>query len=159
MPLRLNSPAAGDTSADIMPLLYGRNNTFFHCENLAAFVAASGACYQGISTCQYAAALSGAPPQSEEASIRFEVFHFGGQNFRLRTPLVAQRNQHHGVWSYESPELSIFAVGKSQSDALYSFVEDFAALWNGIAQADDSALTGDAIDMKRTLLNLVESAE
>lgn len=50
-------------------------------------------------------------------------------------------------------------LGKSQESALRSFAEDFAVLWEEIAQAPDAELTADAIRLKYEILNIVESVD
>jgi hypothetical protein len=64
-----------------------------------------------------------------------------------------------GVWTCESAPLGILAFGASEDRALRSFAEDFAALWDHIAQAPDEELTRDAIRLKQALRDAVESVD
>jgi len=63
------------------------------------------------------------------------------------------------AWWCESKELRILAFGHSRSAALASFREDFAVLWEAIAQSADETLTSDAIQAKRAFHRIVRSVE
>jgi hypothetical protein len=78
-----------------------------------------------------------------------------GRLFRLKHPVrIEVRNLADG-WCYESKTLAILAFGRSEQEARDSFNEDFAVLWDAIAQAPDESLTGDAIAVKDAFQQLV----
>lgn len=83
----------------------------------------------------------------------------GGNIFHLRTPIRVEVAVEDGLWHCESTTLGIVAAGQSQEDAFRSFTEDFAVLWEEIAQAPDEELTDDAIRLKHALRNIVESVD
>lgn len=83
----------------------------------------------------------------------------GGNIFHLRAPIQVQIAEEDGLWHCESASFGIFAAGLSKEAALRSFTEDFAVLWDQVAQAPDSELTDDAIHLKCALRNIVESAD
>jgi hypothetical protein len=83
----------------------------------------------------------------------------GGKIFHLRTPIHVEVAEEDGMWQCESTSLGIVAAGPSQEDALRSFTEDFAVLWEEIAQAPDAELTDDAIRLKYALSNIVDSVD
>jgi len=55
--------------------------------------------------------------------------------------------------------LRLLGYGKTRGASLGSFVDDFAARWDLIAQEKDSELAEDARGFKRRLLALVASVE
>jgi hypothetical protein len=83
----------------------------------------------------------------------------GANIFHLRTPIQVEVAEEDGLWHCESASLGIVAAGPSREDALRSFIEDFAVLWEEIAQAPDAELTGDAIRLKYALRDIVESVD
>ena len=78
-----------------------------------------------------------------------------GRRFQLNRPVRIEVTNSVDGWCYESKPLAILAFGKSKQQAQDSFTEDFAVLWDAIAQARDESLTGDAISVKRAFLELV----
>jgi hypothetical protein len=66
----------------------------------------------------------------------------GGNVFHLRAPIQVEVAVENGLWQLESTTLGIVAAGPSQEDALRSFTEDFAVLWEEIAQAPDVETRG-----------------
>ena len=62
----------------------------------------------------------------------------GGNVFRLRAPIQVEIAEEGGMWHCESAAFGILAAGSSQEDALRSFAEDVAVLWEEIAQAPDA---------------------
>src|ERR1700734_4064325 len=80
-----------------------------------------------------------------------------GRLFGLNHPVRIEVTNSVDGWCYESKPLAILAFGKSKQQAQDSFTEDFAVLWDAIAQAPDESLTGDAIAVKRAFHEIVES--
>ncbi len=87
----------------------------------------------------------------------------------LETPSIGTRlellNQHlakeieDSMWYCESESLGILAFGQSREEAIYSFLQDFSALWDGVAQIPDESLTADALDVKRAFLRIVKDVQ
>ncbi|MGA2722172.1 MAG: hypothetical protein ABSG79_07125 [Bryobacteraceae bacterium] len=91
----------------------------------------------------------------------FQILHeieTGGQVFRLSRPIDVHVSIEDGLWINQSHDLSILAAGESKAEALRSFCEDFAVLWEQIATAPDDSLTPDAIKVKAAFHRSVESA-
>lgn len=83
--------------------------------------------------------------------------HASGRIFRLNRPIPITRFAENGMCYCEYRPLAIMSFGRSHALAMKSFNEDFAALWDAIAETDDDALTGDAIEVKKQFRNLVQS--
>ena len=81
----------------------------------------------------------------------------GNRLFRLRAPIDVRVALEDGLWINEAGPLSILAFGDTRGEALRSFCDDFAVLWDEIANASDASLTGDAIRVKQSLGDIVES--
>jgi len=80
--------------------------------------------------------------------------------FRLKTPLeLTLEEVAPNDWACEEPTLSLFARGRTSAKAVCSCFEDFAVLWDEIAQSPDEDLAEDAKSTKRALLSLVKSVE
>lgn len=60
-----------------------------------------------------------------------------------------------GVWIYHSPLINLWGYGERPEDALCDLHENFAYLWDEIAQEEDERLDGKSLEIKRTLLDLV----
>jgi hypothetical protein len=80
-----------------------------------------------------------------------------GRVFRLNTPILVNLFVEDALHYCEHPPLSIMSFGPSQSDAVHSFCEDFAMLWDAIAQSEDDSLTPDAKVVKQRLKAVVNS--
>jgi hypothetical protein len=81
----------------------------------------------------------------------------GDRLFRLRTSVDVTVTVEDGLWINEAAPLSILAAGNTRGEALRSFCNDFTVLWDEIACVSDDNLTGDAIHIKRSLRDIVES--
>lgn len=81
---------------------------------------------------------------------------YDGRIFRLRQPIYLARYAEDGYIYLESKELSIVAYGTSERGAVRSFEEDFATLWDEIANAPDGSLTSDARVIKGRLQQIVK---
>jgi hypothetical protein len=79
------------------------------------------------------------------------------RTFRLTHPLRIEVSNLLDGWCYESKPLAILAFGRSRQDALVSFKEDFAVLWDAIAQAPEESLTMDAVAVKYAFRAVVEA--
>lgn len=91
--------------------------------------------------------------------IKLDVVEYDGVRFELGDPLPLElyRDHEQHTWVCESKELGILACGESPEQAVHSFSEDFAMLWEEIAQCPDDSLSEDARELKGILLQTVKS--
>jgi hypothetical protein len=82
----------------------------------------------------------------------------GGQNFVFNEPLMVALSRENGLWNCSAEKLSLFAFGNSREEAQRSFAQDFAMMWDLVAQSRDESLTSGAQRVKAELLKLVSSA-
>ncbi len=76
---------------------------------------------------------------------------------QLVTPVAISVFQQDGNWFAQNTELSILSIGRSMREALQSFQDDFAILWDEIAQTPDDDLTTGATTVKRLLRSMVQT--
>jgi hypothetical protein len=79
-----------------------------------------------------------------------------GRRLLLNWFLTPRLYIEDSTWYCESESLGILAFGHSSEEAIHSFVQDFSALWDAIAQAPDDSLTADALDVKRAFHRIVK---
>jgi hypothetical protein len=60
------------------------------------------------------------------------------------------RREADGFYA-ENEELSIFAFGETDTEAIEDFISAIEASWEGLKNADDSELTPDAIELRDNL--------
>jgi len=102
---------------------------------------------------------AGGGRRSVPARLLISRFVSNGREFNLREPVEYRVYCQGGVWVYECPDLCLTSYGTDRAEARRNFNEEFAAVWDNIALADDSALTQDAIELKRKLIGLVASVK
>lgn len=90
------------------------------------------------------------------SSVWLHEISANGRRFLLRWPISPRLFFEDAVWFCESEILAILAFGRSEKEAVQSFLEDFVALWDAIAQAPDKALTTEALNVKRAFQRLVK---
>ena len=93
---------------------------------------------------------------SENQATLREIEH-AGKIFRLNGPIVVSFFEEDALVYCEYAPLSILSFGRSRDDAARSFCEDFAMLWDVVAQSPDESLTADARAVKQQLLAAVNS--
>jgi hypothetical protein len=71
--------------------------------------------------------------------------------------LLIEVRYEDGLRSYHSEEINLWGSGNSRDDALLDLHENFAYLWQELAEEDDSRLDGKARDLKRKLIDMTES--
>lgn len=81
------------------------------------------------------------------------------RRYNLRSPISVQVEFRRGLWIHEFEPLGILAYATTRQESLNDFRRDFAFLWKELAQADDSELTSDAIEVKELFHELVVSDE
>jgi hypothetical protein len=89
--------------------------------------------------------------------VHFDDIKFGRLTFKLTSPIELTLESVEGGWTCQEGELSLFGFGPTSVAAVLSVFEDFAVLWEEIAQAPDDALSADAIRLKGLLRSKVES--
>ncbi|HXM40239.1 MAG TPA: hypothetical protein VN924_03255 [Bryobacteraceae bacterium] len=83
----------------------------------------------------------------------------GGRRYHLREP-IDLTVRHSGPYSFVGyTQLAIEGYGKDEDEALESFTDVFSATWKAYAEEEDSRLSGDAIELKRRLRDLVDAVE
>jgi hypothetical protein len=79
--------------------------------------------------------------------------------FRLKAPIEISLYPENGIWICESEAIHSSVHGDKMGDALNAFCEDFAILWDEIANAPDDSLAPDTQRFKATLRSLVRAVE
>lgn len=90
--------------------------------------------------------------------VHFDDIKFGRFTFRLVSPIELTLEKVDGGWTCQEGRFSLFGFGPTDVAAVLSVFEDFAVLWEEIAQAPDNTLSDDAVRLKRLLLSQVHSA-
>ena len=85
------------------------------------------------------------------------VLRCGPTAFTLAHTIEVSTFIADGLWVYKSIVLGIESFGESKLEARESFTEDFAALYDHIANEDDTQLTPEARRIKRAFRDLVVS--
>lgn len=102
--------------------------------------------------------------RESESMLRFmasdqRLVEHGSRRFRLHTPLEVLVSRAPGVWMVEVERLGIHEYGTSFQEAWDALNLDFCAAWDDLALEDDARLAPDALELKATLLALVEKVE
>ena len=79
--------------------------------------------------------------------------------FRLAHPIACVIERQDDLFFSENTNLGIIAYGETREDVIREFSEEFAVLWDVIAQEEDNLLTQDALSLKRKLIELVKKVE
>jgi len=97
--------------------------------------------------------------QCTEATIRAVIKEIrnAGNVFHLNEPVQVSLFCENALYYCESKPLSILSFGRTQREAVSAFNEDFAMMWDVIAQSPDDDLTLDAKAVKDKLQALVNS--
>lgn len=82
-----------------------------------------------------------------------------GRVFRLAHPIACVIDKQDDLFFSDDDFLGIVAWGNSREDVIHEYSEEFATLWDGIANEEDSRLTHDALHLKQKLLDLVRKVE
>lgn len=88
-------------------------------------------------------------------SLRISSLDSGGRLFTFKEPLVVDVDFDDENWIYHNPRLNLWGHGDTREDALRDMQENFAYLWDEIAQEQDDLLDDRAIELKQNLLQLV----
>jgi hypothetical protein len=98
-------------------------------------------------------------PRLTKYYIKLEHVQFGGKTFRLNSPISLLLYEEDGGWCCENSDFMSLTFGATAREAVYSFCEDFAVLWNEIALAPNEDLAPDAQRLKEMLQSLVRAVE
>lgn len=90
---------------------------------------------------------------------RIKKFSWDNRRFILKRTVSCQPDFRNGLWVYECERLGLHAYAETRERALLDFHEEFAAIWDGVAEEEDEALAPDALALKAELLDLVERVE
>ena len=88
----------------------------------------------------------------------FPDIKFGNTVYRLHHPIELMLETVDGGWICQEKTFSLSGFGETSITAVHSVFEDFAVLWEEIAQAPDEDLSEDAQRTKGALLRFVKSA-
>lgn len=85
------------------------------------------------------------------------ISHFvaTGRSFSFKEPLEVSAELDDGMWIYHNSLINLWGFCERPEDALRDLHENFAYLWDEIAQQHDDLLDGGALEIKRNLLKLV----
>jgi hypothetical protein len=83
--------------------------------------------------------------------IPVQLIEGGGRLFALKAPILIELCVEDGSWVCEYKPFSVISFGASPERAVYSFFEDFAVVWDEIAEARDETLAADALKVKQAL--------
>ncbi|MCC6294899.1 MAG: hypothetical protein IT164_19770 [Bryobacterales bacterium] len=89
--------------------------------------------------------------------LEVDAIQWRNVEFRFQPPLRLHRTRSYGHVVLENSELTLYAYGKSNMEALEALARDFAAVWNCIAQEEDAMLEASARRLKRQLRKAVAS--
>lgn len=79
--------------------------------------------------------------------------------FRLSEPVVIALYPENGIWICECEAIKSLVHGNTLGEAIETFCEDFAVLWDEIANAPDDNLAPDAQRLKAIVRSLVRAVE
>jgi hypothetical protein len=96
-------------------------------------------------------------PKLDGETMLLDEVRSQGRRFLLNRPVEVKIANSVDGWSFESKPLSILAFGRSKQEAFDSFAEDFAVLWDAIAESPSESLARDAVAVKRAFQQLVVS--
>ena len=94
--------------------------------------------------------------------IRLSVVWTGHARFVLRRQLAVTVRQEGGLWVAEVPALGMLGCGYGRDVAIAEFMEDFAAVYDGLVRETDARLTENARhprDAVTALVKHVDSAQ
>jgi hypothetical protein len=88
-----------------------------------------------------------------------EICH-SGRIFKLNFPVSIElsESEEGGGWEVKNEELASLTFGPTREEAVDSFCEDFAFLWDEIANVPDEELEPDALRAKAFLRSLVQTS-
>ena len=75
--------------------------------------------------------------------------------FQLKEPLEFTADIDDGMCVYHNPQINLWGYGDRPDDALRDLHENFAYLWDEVAQDQDELLDDKALEVKHAILELV----
>jgi len=91
--------------------------------------------------------------------VELDEVRFDGKIFQLNSPIFVTVYVEDGVWYCENTDFSSLSFGATAEEAVHSFCEDFAVLWDEIANTPAETLTSDALRVRQALLSVVKRIE
>lgn len=88
--------------------------------------------------------------------IRLSMIDIDDCKLILKEPLVLEPIFDGQSLVFEFPEFNVISEGLTRNDAIKSFESDLVWLWKEYALADDIHLSGDAIEVKNKLINMIK---
>jgi hypothetical protein len=103
--------------------------------------------------------VSSEAESTQKFAIRLPEIRFDGNVYKLRSPLGVLLSVEDEAWKCEDDGHHIASFGNTRETALNSLCEDFAVLWQEIAQASNEEITPDAQRIKNFLISIVQAVE
>lgn len=94
---------------------------------------------------------------TEAATLQIKRLEHNGRIFSLKEPLLVDVEFTDGLWVYHNLTLNLWGSGESRTGALSDLQDSFAFLWREIAEERDEKLDARALEIKRLLLDLVDT--
>ena len=98
-------------------------------------------------------------PETEVRPFETCSFLWGNHNYLLRQPVQILSARQNGLWVFECPAYGLSAFSASREEALRQLQEEFAFLYDGLADEHDEALTPDAVALRDRLRADVKQAQ
>jgi hypothetical protein len=98
-------------------------------------------------------------PETEVHPFETCSFLWGDRNYLLRQPVQILSARQNDLWVFECPAYGLSSFSASREEALSQLQEEFAFLYDGLADEPDSALSGDAATLRDRLLADVKQAQ
>lgn len=89
--------------------------------------------------------------------LRIARFEHGGRAFALNAPIAVNVEYIDGLWVYNHPDLNLWGYAARREDALRDLNENFAYLYEEIAEEDEGLLDAVARQLRTRLLLLVSA--
>ena len=123
----------------------------------ATIIVPTSSASSAMASLEQTVALPRVDGHGQKFIVHFDDIKFGRLTFELTSPIELTLERVDGGWTCHETRLSLFGFGKTNVDAVLSVFEDFAVLWEEIAQAPDDALSDDAIRLKQLIHSQVKS--
>lgn len=93
----------------------------------------------------------------QQKSFSISEFEYEGAKFSFRVPYNFDFRFDGQYYYHENEQLEIYVREKKFEDLVVEFYDTIYCLWTGYAQRDDSELTANAAELKKTLRNMIEA--
>ena len=98
-------------------------------------------------------------PSGPAERVAVACIQSGSRRFMLRHELRPVLTREGSLWSCELDELRLMGYGYARREAIQTFMDDFAATYDGLIHERDSDLTLDAKELRDGIAGLVAAVE